>query len=417
MPTSVRPQTFRNGEVHDWYRLVLGFSDHLVADIIHEFQLRPGSTVLDPFCGSGTTAVECKKLGVDCWAIDANPASCFAARVKTNWRLLPARLIAAADQVCAAFPGVRSARDALTSDPTYRYLEGSGMLDRGWISKARLWDILAIKAAVRRLRAGSEYKDALLLAAMNELVHTASNVRFGPELYCSTKRERVDVLKYFRAHVAQMAEDLKVARTPRASSTHVALGDSRRLSRSWLHAPRGGFDAVVCSPPYPAEHDYTRNARLELAFLEHVTDLDSLRQIKKTMVRSHTKGIYLSDTDSEVVDGNLRIVRLAHRIETKARAKTYGFARLYGKVTKEYFGGMKRHLSTLQPLLKKGARCAYIVGDQASYFRTRIPTAEILADIAAEVGFTVEDIRVWRRRRATSTHRLLAENVLLFRKQ
>jgi hypothetical protein len=291
------------------------------------------------------------------------------------------------------------------------------MLDRGWISKARLWDILAIKAAVRRLRAGSEYKDALLLAAMNELVHTASNVRFGPELYCSTKRERVDVLKYFRAHVAQMAEDLKVARTPRASSTHVALGDSRRLSRSWLHAPRGGFDAVVCSPPYPAEHDYTRNARLELAFLEHVTDLDSLRQIKKTMVRSHTKGIYLSDTDSEVVDGNLRIVRLAHRIETKARAKTYGFARLYGKVTKEYFGGMKRHLSTLQPLLKKGARCAYIVGDQASYFRTRIPTAEILADIAAEVGFTVEDIRVWRRRRATSTHRLLAENVLLFRKQ
>src|ERR1035441_2371862 len=98
MSAAIHPQAFKNGEVHDWYKLVLGYSDHLVAGIVREFQLSPGSTVLDPFCGSGTTAVECKKLGVDCWAVDANPASCFAARVKTNWRLLPTKLIAAADR-------------------------------------------------------------------------------------------------------------------------------------------------------------------------------------------------------------------------------------------------------------------------------------------------------------------------------
>src|ERR1035441_902743 len=417
MSAAIHPQAFKNGEVHDWYKLVLGYSDHLVAGIVREFQLSPGSTVLDPFCGSGTTAVECKKLGVDCWAVDANPASCFAARVKTNWRLLPTKLIAAADQVSIAFPAIRRDRSALTLDPTYCYLQDTGMLSRGWISRARLWDILAIKSAVRELPASSEYKDLLLLAAMDALVHTASNVRFGPELYCSTKRERVDVLKHFRSHVAVMANDLKLARSSRNASIHVALGDSRQLSRSWIAVPRGGFDAVICSPPYPAEHDYTRNGRLELAFLEHVTDLESLRQIKKTMVRSHTKGIYLTDVDSELIGDNLRISRLVQRIETKALAKTHGFARLYGRVTKEYFGGMKRHLSTLQPLLKKGARCAYILGDQASYLRTRIPTAEILSDIAEELGFAIEDIRVWRRRKVSSTQRSLAENVLLFRKQ
>src|ERR1700722_3184293 len=81
------PQTFLNGEVHDWYRLVLGFSDHLVASLIQEFDLSAGSTVLDPFSGSGTTAVECKKRGINCVAVDANPVGCFASHVKTNWAL------------------------------------------------------------------------------------------------------------------------------------------------------------------------------------------------------------------------------------------------------------------------------------------------------------------------------------------
>jgi len=414
MNQSIHPQSFRNGEVHDWYKLVLGYSDHLVADIIDEFQLKPGAAVFDPFCGSGTTAVECKKRGVDCWAVDANPASYFAARVKTNWRLVPPKILSAVDQVCEVFPSIRRNRDALTSDPTFSYLKECGMLDRGWISKANLWDILAIKSSVRCLPIGPAYKDVLLLAAMNELVYTASNVRFGPELYCGPKSERVNVLKHFRAHVQQMAKDLEVAQEANTSSTRVFLGDSRKLSRSWLGVPRGGFDAVICSPPYPAEHDYTRNSRLELAFLEHVTDLESLRGIKRTMVRSHTKGIYLADADSKFVDENDRIARLVERIERKAKKKSYGFARLYGRVTKEYFGGMKRHLRTLRPLLKEGARCAYIVGDQ-SYFQTRIPTAQILAEVAEQIGLKVEGIRVWRHRLASRTQRYLAENVLLLR--
>ncbi|TAL01381.1 MAG: hypothetical protein EPO07_08485 [Verrucomicrobia bacterium] len=417
MTQSIHPQTFRNGEIHDWYKLVLGFSDHLVADIIDEFQLKPGAAVFDPFCGSGTTVVECKKRGVNCSAVDANPSSWFAARVKTNWRLIPEKIVAAVDQVCDAFPNAREDREALVSDPTYKYIDECGMLDRGWISKANLWDVLAIKSSVRGLPVGTAYKNVLLLAAMNELVHTASNVRFGPELYCSKQSERVDVLKHFRTHVEQMVEDLKIARACNTSFTDVVLGDSRKLSRSWLQVPRGGFDAVICSPPYPTEHDYTRNSRLELAFLEHVTDRESLRGIKKTMVRSHTKGIYVTDADSKQVDGNGRISRLAQRIESKAKKKSYGFARLYGRVTKEYFGGMKRHLRTLRPLLKEGARCAYIVGDQASYFQTRIPTAQILAEIAEQVGFEVETIRVWRRKWATSTQRYLSENVLLLRNQ
>src|SRR5580704_14344481 len=76
-----------NGEVYEWYRIILGYPDRIVSELVTRFGVRAGELVLDPFCGSGTTLVECMKVGVDSIGIDANPSSCFAARVKTNWRL------------------------------------------------------------------------------------------------------------------------------------------------------------------------------------------------------------------------------------------------------------------------------------------------------------------------------------------
>jgi hypothetical protein len=43
-----------NGEVHNWYRLTLGFPDHLVGMLIDEIGLNSSHEVLDPFCGSGS---------------------------------------------------------------------------------------------------------------------------------------------------------------------------------------------------------------------------------------------------------------------------------------------------------------------------------------------------------------------------
>src|SRR3990170_1625393 len=70
---SLGPQRFMNGEIHDWYRIVLGYPDHLVSYLLDEFQLKPGQLILDPFCGTGTTLIECMKRQIDSVGIDANP--------------------------------------------------------------------------------------------------------------------------------------------------------------------------------------------------------------------------------------------------------------------------------------------------------------------------------------------------------
>ena len=113
----------------------------------------------------------------------------------------------------------------------------------------------------------------------------------------------------------------------------------------------------------------------------------------------------------------LEIATLAEQIERRRAqlGKTSGFERLYGRVTKLYFGGMARHLSDLRKVLKPGARLAYVVGDQASYFRVLIRTGRILADLARSLGYTVEEIELFRTRFATATGEALREEVVLLR--
>ena len=402
-----------NGSIHRWYRTVLGYSDKLVAQLLDEFSLSSRDRVIDPFCGAATTLVECLKRRIKCLGIDANPASCFAARVKTNWQLRSARLRELLEEVRRQC----ELRDdggpkSYDRDPTFVYLKSAGMLERGWISPGPLRKALAIKRAIAALKTKQDYKNALMLALIAEVVNAASNVRFGPELYCTKAKRDPEVLQGFSRRIVQMQEDLDRITAHDDVALDVFQGDARNYF-DLLQATRGNkFTALISSPPYPAEHDYTRNARLELAFLEEVSDRTTLRVIKQRMIRSHTKGIYKGDRDARLVRRNSYVQSIVAEVERKIEGKTYGFARLYPRVVQEYFGGMKRHLKNIRRFLTPGAPCAYIVGDQSSYFRVHIPTAEILSSIAQEVGFEVLGARRWRTRWSTTTSKSLDENIL-----
>jgi hypothetical protein len=419
---STPQQQFLNGEIHDWYRFVWGYSDHLVAKLLREFKLDTSAKVLDPFCGTGTTLVECLKQGMTPTGVDANPASVFATRVKTNWTLRSNRVLELLDAVLKDAENRPRKLSAYSSDATYSYLRSSGMLERRWISPQPLQRALAIKHSIADARTTRAYRDFLTLALLATVVQDASNVRFGPELYIAHDRADVDVGTAFAERVVQMALELSlVESTPRSAS--VLSGDARQIDKVVAsHARRrklppllGKFDAVICSPPYPAEHDYTRNARLELAFLESVDGLATLRAVKRRMIRSHTKGIYVNDTDWTHVWLVPSIAKVVARIERRTRSQNSGFSKYYSTVIASYFGGMLVHLKAMRDVLVPGARLAYVVSDQASYANVHIPTASILAELADECGFEVQAERHWRSRQASKTARLLDEHILLLR--
>jgi DNA modification methylase len=410
------PQAFFNGEIHNWYNFVLGFSDKLVSAMMDRLAVDESQIVLDPFCGTGTTLVESMKRGIRSVGIDASPFSCFVSRVKTNRTLSADRLLKALVDIGIEYE--RSRRSLSTHHTAaYKYLHDSGMIARGWISSTPLREALALKEAIYRASPDAACRDAFLLALVADLSTKIGNMKYGPEIYRYRRRRSVDVWEIFQKNALQMVRDLCIAENAAdLPNARVLRGDARNCSSILVRNGYPKIHVAITSPPYPAEHDYTRNTRLELAFLDFVTSNDCVRSIKRTMVRSHTKGVYKTDRDALLVADNRDINALADKIARRCKDKSYGFARLYPTVIRSYFGGMKRHLESVSSILVKHGRYALVVGDQASYLGTHVPTADLLGQIAEETGFKVEDQIVWRTRKPSTKKKLMKEHALILRK-
>jgi len=409
---------------HDWYRFVLSFPPHLVREYLARFGCAQGSTVLDPFCGTGTTLVECRRAGIDSVGIEANPMAHLASSAKVDWRPDPGELRRHAETV---------------ADAANRQLEADGMLDevlpllpssqqcelrrlteqeeclllRGSISPRPLHKVLVLREHLSHLR-DDRFFSHERLALAKALVTSIGNLKFGPEVGVGPQKPDTAVVNPWLAEVCTMAQDLRALRSlPQADAT-VHLGDARDVGGM---LPPTSVDAVFTSPPYPNEKDYTRTTRLESVLLGLIRTKEDLRALKQSLVRSNTRNVYKADADDALVAGHPEIERIAADIESRRveLGKTSGFERQYARVTKLYFGGMARHLGELRSALKPGAYAAYVVGDQASYLRVMIRTGHLLAGIARGMGYEVAGINLFRTRFATATAEQLREEVVVLR--
>jgi len=414
---------------HDWYRFVLSFPPHLVRDYLVRFKTGSEQRVLDPFCGTGTTLVECKKLGITSVGVEANPLAHFASQVKVNWSPDPEGLYQHACHVAGAalkelreqgiedetLPLFRAPKRRATFSPRLRTLpaEAQDLLLTDSISPLPLHKVLVLLDHLERFRC-TEYYAHETLALAKALVYSVGNLQFGPEVGVGPAKEDATVIGAWLAGVRKMAEDIRFLQSKADVPSVVHLGDARGL-------PGGlkphSVDAVITSPPYPNEKDYTRTTRLESVLLGFFRDKAGLRELKRTLVRSNTRGVYKGDDDDALVSENVEIQRIAESIEKRrvSLGKTSGFERLYPKVTKLYFGGMLRHLAALREALLPGAQLAYVVGDQASYLRVMIRTGQLLAGIAESLGYEVTGIDLFRTRLATATKEQLREEIVLLR--
>ncbi|HEX3464302.1 MAG TPA: DNA methyltransferase [Candidatus Elarobacter sp.] len=400
--------------IHRWYRIIMGFDWNLVQYILDILNVGPGDTVLDPFCGSGTTLVQCKKRGVKAVGLDVNPACLLASKVKTNWQLNSDDLSAALSRIHQTLS--RNPEAAIDSDNALEYLRSSGMIERGWLSLYKARRVLLIKDVITQLVAKPEVREFFLLALMSALVTRIADIKFGPELYCLPRPRRYPVLKSFIDSAQAMIDDLRhVPERMKETPSLVAACDSRSTARM-RSALQGDVDYVITSPPYPNEHDYTRSTRLELVMLDHVQDLKGLRSIKQQMVRCTTKGIYKGDSDADECADVAAVEAIAQALDRRARGYSDGFSRLYGRMVREYFGGMACHLRAILEVLRNGGRCAYVVRDSQSLLGVYIDTPGILADIAVKCGFILDDIIEWKRVRGSTGKRTLIEKVIVLTK-
>src|SRR3954470_17081881 len=119
--------TFRaNAEAtrYGWLRLTPAYSVHLVSALLDR-HASDDTLVLDPYCGTGTTALVCAERGIACVTTDINPFLVWLARAKT------ARYSSAVlDEFAAAAARVEAAIRAPDAGP--EWLPALHRIERWW---------------------------------------------------------------------------------------------------------------------------------------------------------------------------------------------------------------------------------------------------------------------------------------------
>ncbi len=407
---------------HDWYRFVLSFPPHLVREYVQRFGLDAQSRVLDPFCGTGTTLVEAKKLGVGSCGLEAVPLSRLAASTKVDWTPDPDELLKHAELVAEKALAMLAA-DGVTDEPATSVPKGvrlralpnasAKLLLKDSISALPLHKVLVLRDALDG-EYDAAFADHERLALARILPVEVGNLRFGPEVGLGKVKFDVPVVSAWLKRIRMMCADLRQLRLSTSTSA-VAIDADARIVGEILEP--SSIDAVITSPPYPNEKDYSRTVRLESVLLGFLSSRSDLQEMKKGLVRSNTRSVYRDDNDDAWIADDIEVERIATAIEARRveLGKESGFERMYHRVTKLYFGGMARHLISLSRVLMPGARLAYVVGDQASYLRIMIRTGQILAQVAERAGYQVESIDLFRTRHATATREQLREEVVVLR--
>lgn len=216
------------------------FSRDLVVMLIRGFYLGKGNSVLDPFCGVGTTLLACKELGIDCWGYDVHPLMLFVSRVKLGE--YDVRELEEVSRVLLAAPFERP--EVRASDFLRRFFP-----------QHVLEDIFFFKGKIEEIGSGA-IRDFLLTALVGAAMECTWARRDGAAVKVRM-RKLPPLREVLSRRLSWMRDDVERLGVKRASIT-VKECDARRMD-----ADDETFDAVITSPPYLGKFEYARAYRVE----------------------------------------------------------------------------------------------------------------------------------------------------------
>lgn len=393
-----------------WFRYPAGFSKE-AREAAVSFIPQRGS-VIDPFFGSGSTATSL--MGRQVVGIEAHPLIAELAALKFN--LVdgdPEQLRSRAQDLCERVRSSYSARSIRTENDLVKRCFSPDVLRQliefrdevadcsdEWAGYLK-WALLATLRDVARVKVGWPYQ------------------RPGQ----TRKAPHRDPTARFLWRVNVMAEDLALPGRP---TGEVVNGDSRDAN-TWNQAALSTrFGASVSSPPYLNNFDYADATRLELYFLGEVsTWREMCDSVRADMLIATTQ--QSSRRSAEKAKSNLErfgkagneILDLTERLTNERAKRTRG--KEYDQVVPDYFRGISQVLIEMKVKLKRGAKCAWVVGDSAPY-GIPVDTPRLIGEIAECCGYSMiknEEIRSrgmkWRTN-GTRHQVRLSERVILFRR-
>ncbi len=264
--------------VHGLHEYKGKFNPQIAKSLLNIFRMCPGNNVLDPFCGSGTTLVECSHLGVHSFGVDLNPLAVYIANAKLLALTTPvAELFSVLNRISDRFRRLENRAVIIPENQRSHYLAD-------WFNQPTLQILEALRADIEN-EAGP--LAPVFLAIASNLIRNYSfqdphdlRIRRRKTPLPETPFESVfasaanQTLTYIGATQSHLGSDLPVSKAILADSTALTAQDIPVC-----------FDAAITSPPYATALPYIDTQRLSLVWLE-LLDSSCIHELESTLIGS-----------------------------------------------------------------------------------------------------------------------------------
>lgn len=391
---------------HRWYPFVEGYSKEFIQSIIKEMRAN-NLTCLEPFSGSGTTALELQNSGIECYSFEVNPLMYLIARVKLeqNYSL---------DMVNEWFRFICEHRDDernIELETEFKTLYQRDDIEKWNYNTEVAMDIQKLNYAIGLID-DNVYSDLFKVALSSILLDVSNLYRNGKCL--SYKRNWKD-RKYNDKEVFEKFDNKvlnELIPDIRDSRTKTLIDNKQRLfnldSRSGIaeKIEDESIDLVITSPPYLNSRDYTDTYMLELKTMGFTKNSDDIRELREKTLRSH---VQIKWTDNTTVI-NDELNEILKKLELAAnKGETWNTSIV--DMVRLYFVDMQNIFRILFKKLKKKGKIYFNVSNSA-YFNILINTLEICASIAEDEGFKVIEIREARKLKTSPQQKEKIGNLL-----
>lgn len=365
-------------ESKEFFPYYAGFPESFASAVINSAKLNPGSTVFDPWNGSGTTTSAAIKLGHHAYGIDLNPVMVIVARARN----LPSASVANLETLAEETFNL--------AQPDYSALENDDPLLQ-WFDFETTLNIRSIEKKIRntlpsgnpldqtiKLNQYSCSTSNLYVAIFNALRKFVKPFRSTNPTWLRVPKEAED-----RIHVTldmlkeELALQVKfIAANLRASNTDepITLKSNIIVADSTNFAKKNFADLILTSPPYCTRLDYTAATRIELALI-HPSLKISRELLSKNMIGSTKVPELLVRPTPHWGPTCIEFIEDLKAHHSKASS---GY---YYKTHVDYFDKMYRSMHTLSNSLKQNGTAIIVVQD--SYYKNlHNDLAKILAEMA-----------------------------------
>lgn len=370
---------------HGWLRLTPAYSVKMVEEIMGRY---PDSVaVLDPFCGTGTTALCAINRGNSATTIDINPFLVWLASAKTA--AYPSSTLA--DTERAAIEAIHTTRSRAVAPAPCPSIHN---IERWW-NPSNLEHLCYLRAAISETSSHSKQVTDLLHVAFCRTLIKMSNARFNHQSMSFHQDEDIqlalidDLGSIFLEDVRYITDTAE--RNPVGHASIVggdAIGLTSMVDRK--------FDAVITSPPYANRMSYIRELRPYMYWLGYLSNGRDAGELDWNAIGG-TWGIATSRLIEWSPCDNWWVPSELHSVVSDISTANDANGRLLANYVHKYFHDISHHIHNLRSVLNSGAEVHYIIGN-SSFYGILVPTEKFYADILVECGFAKVEVRAIRKR-------------------